>query len=58
VQIRRLDGVAEDPLELFAVFKEFRAVLRLDFEQEALVAGVAGCRLISKDCSPPGSLRW
>ena len=38
------NGLAEDSLELFAVFEERSSVLRLGFEQEALVARVAGQR--------------
>ena len=39
-----LHGLAEDLLELFAVSKEPRAILRLGVQQEALVASVANQR--------------
>ncbi len=38
------DGLADDVLELFTVFKERWPVLGLDVEQEALVAGIADQR--------------
>ncbi len=41
---RAFDVLAKDVLELFAFFKERRSVLRLDFQQEALIAGVADQR--------------
>lgn len=40
-------GPAEDPLELFALFEERRAELRLDVKQEALVASVADQRCVA-----------